>query len=207
MKKTEWSVLLGLVLAMALTALTDTNHRARAIRADTLRLHVIANSDSPRDTEIKLAVKDRIAALCGELLCRAENSRQAARIAAENTEYLQQAADSLLGQCGAGYTARCTVEDFYFDTTAYEDFTLPAGSYTALTVRLGKAEGTNWWCVAYPALCISPRAEYEDDASNTFIETDSFRLKFKVVELTQQLKRLFDTPTPAYTHIAENGED
>ena len=201
MKKNELSVLAGLILAFMLTACADISHRAENIRNSTLRLHIIANSDSRRDTQMKLAVKDAVAGLCSEIYCHSENLQQTISITEENMDLIRLAADSTLQKAGAGYTAQCSIEEFYFETTQYSHFTMPAGKYKALTVRLGKAEGTNWWCVAYPALCMSARAEYEDDTSNTFIETDSFRLKFKVVELGQGIRRLFDKNTDIYTHL------
>lgn len=187
MKKSEISIIIGLFVRLAVAFFADVNFQAGSIRSQTLRLHVIARDDSAHSQLIKTQVKDVMVNTTASLLCRAENYRQAVEITQQNTEYLQQVADNTLKNLGADYTSRCTVEKFYFDTTEYEDFTMPRGIYTALTVRLGDAQGKNWWCVVYPALCISTGGEYEDDHSNTFIETENFRLKFKAVELWQQL--------------------
>ena len=80
-------------------------------------------------------------------------------------------------------------------------FTLPRGEYTALTVRLGRAQGKNWWCVVYPSLCLSAAAEYSDDESNTFISTDKFNIKFRTVEIWQEIQQYFTTAAPLYTNI------
>ena len=40
-----------------------------------------------------------------------------------------------------------------FPDKTYGDITFPAGWYDALRIRIGKAQGHNWWCVLYPNLC------------------------------------------------------
>ena len=192
MKKSEISILAGLVLALFISFFADTVSRADSIRAGTLRLHVIANSDSRADQRIKMQVKDTVSRLRNDICAGARDYRQAVDKTRDNLDLLQQRANRKLGQLGADYTASCSVENFYFDTTEYENFTMPRGEYKALTVRLGRAEGKNWWCVVYPGLCASASAKYEDEADNTFVETDNFRIKFKAVEIYQDFISLFD---------------
>ena len=189
MKKGEISIILGLFIALAVTFLADNNFQADSIRKQTLRLHIIAQDDSTHSQLVKMQVKDTIVNTAVSLYCRAENFDQAVQITQENLDYIQQITDNALRNLGTSYTSKCSVEQFYFDTTEYDDFTMPRGVYTALTIRLGDAGGKNWWCVVYPSLCISAGGEYEDDDSNTIIETYNFRLKFKTVELWQKFKK------------------
>lgn len=201
MNKTDISILAGLVLAIALTFAADSNAHAALIRSQTLRLHVIADDDSPLAQETKLMVKNAISGICAELYCPAENYESAIKITEDNLKYIEETANHTLQQTNAGYTARCSLEKFYFDTTEYTGFTLPRGEYTALTVRLGRAQGKNWWCVVYPSLCLSAAAEYSDDESNTFISTDKFNIKFRTVEIWQEIQQYFTTAAPLYTNI------
>ncbi len=188
MKKAEYSIILGLFLAIVISFFTDINFQANEIRKNTLRLHVIANDDSAQSQYIKMQVKDIINSVCGKLYCTAENFDQAISLTDKNLSYINKITDNTLKNLGVDYTSICSLEKFYFDTTEYDNFTMPRGYYTALTVRLGEAQGKNWWCVVYPSLCRSIGAEYKDDNSNTFIETDNFRIKFKAVELWQDFK-------------------
>lgn len=197
MKKSEISILIGLVLALAITFFTDTNAQAENIRKNTLRLHIIANDDSPESQQIKMQVKENINSLCAELYCPAENYRQAVQITNKNLDYIQQSANQVLKTQGVNYTANCSVENFYFNTTEYDGFTMPCGEYTALTIRLGKAQGKNWWCVVYPSLCRGVGAKYEENDDNTFVETENFRIKFKAVELWESAKNIFKTNSSA----------
>lgn len=201
MKKNDISILAGLIISLVITFAADSNAHASQIRTQTLRLHVIADDDSPGAQETKLMVKNAITGICAELYCPAENYDKALKITTDNLQYIEDVANHTLLQNNAGYTARCSVEKFYFDTTEYTGFTLPRGEYTALTVRLGRAQGKNWWCVVYPALCVSAAAEYSDDDSNTFIATDRFNIKFKAVEIWQDIQQYFTTSAPLYTHI------
>lgn len=191
MKKSEISIIGGLLLALAVTFATDINWQAQQIRESTLRLHIIARDDSRLSQNIKMQVRDVITNLRSSLYFEAENYDEALAITEENLDYIQQVTDNALTKLQAGYTSRCSIEQFYFDTTRYEDFTMPRGQYTALTIRLGQAQGNNWWCVVYPGLCTGIGAEYEEDTANTFIETDNFRIKFKTVELWEDVKYFF----------------
>lgn len=56
----ELSVLLGLALALSLSSFTRFSAACAGVREDTLRLHILANSDSEADQELKLAVRDAI---------------------------------------------------------------------------------------------------------------------------------------------------
>ncbi len=201
MKKSEISIIGGLLLALAVTFATDANLQADSIRQNTLRLHIIARDDSAHSNNIKMQIKDTITKIAPSIYFDAENFDDAIVATQENLEYIQQVTDNALKNLDAGYTSRCSIEQFYFDTTQYDGFTMPRGEYTALTIRLGDAQGTNWWCVLYPGLCAGSGAEYEDDSSNTFIETDHFRLKFKVVELWEDVKYMFDSQTEKYVWL------
>ena len=201
MKKLEISIIAGLFLALILSFFADVNLQAKEIRNSTLRLHIIAEDDSEINQEIKLKVKDRINEICSEILFDAESLEDAISKANENMDYIKQVADYELKIQGADYKSQCSIEKFYFDTTEHENFTMPQGYYNALTIRLGKAQGKNWWCVVYPGLCRSVGSEYKDDKSNTFIETDNFRIKFKAVEIWEDFQNLFHEEIEVYDKI------
>lgn len=69
----ELGVGLGLALTLVLTALADWHQRTAArVRADTIRLHVLANSDTWDDQLLKLQVRDAVLAAIPEAVTRAE---------------------------------------------------------------------------------------------------------------------------------------
>lgn len=160
---------------------------------DVVRLHILANSDSDADQKLKMEVRDMVLATHGEALAAyttREDALNAARgmlsgIEAEVNAYLAAHTD---------YTATVTIEDKYFPTKAYGEYTLPRGNYTALCIRLGKAEGQNFFCVLYPPLCLGAAS---DSGEELFVshgltadeyellrgEKPVYKLKFRLLEL------------------------
>ena len=135
-----------------------------ALASRLIRLHVVAASDTPEDQARKLAVRDALLPEIAALTAGCADASEAAAALEEGLPALADAARRTLGS-GEGVTASLTRERF--PQRDYETFSLPAGVYRALRIRLGAGQGHNWWCVAFPALCL-PAAEPEADA---FAET------------------------------------
>lgn len=128
------------------------------------RLHIIANSDSEYDQEIKLKVRDAILRLTEEDMSEFKNVKEAEKYAAENLSRLIECANNVLEENGAEYTARGEIGVFEFPDRTYGDVTYPAGDYYALRIVLGNGSGKNWWCVMFPPLCvINTEAEQSDN--------------------------------------------
>ncbi|MBQ7284311.1 MAG: stage II sporulation protein R [Oscillospiraceae bacterium] len=202
MNKKEISVLLGLVLTIAFSLCFGYITDAQQIRANTLRLHVIANSNSKVDQSAKLAVKEYILSMEDILPNKAADFASAQKAVRKNMPQIENAVNKFLQQNNLSYTARCSLEQFYFDTTRYSGFALPKGEYTALTVRLGKAQGKNWWCVIYPALCSQSCGEIVLENSDGFIKTARLTPRFKIVEIYEDIKgKLVKSDVQQYTNL------
>lgn len=152
----------------------------QGIAEEVLRFHVLANSDSDRDQEIKYMVRDAVLAwmqeedmdasgMPGEAE-RAESGGKSVSVEAGNETAGKQAveaflashladiegiADEVLQSQNVDYHAKASLTTCYFPDRTYGDCTFPAGWYKALRISLGEARGHNWWCVLYPALCFS----------------------------------------------------
>ncbi len=118
-----------------------------------IRFRVIANSDNPLDQAIKLDVRDAILRELEPVLEGAHSVTQARTTLTEQVTQIQAIANQVLARLHASYRARVSLGTTVFPTKAYGSWILPAGHYTALLVRLGHAQGHNWWCVLYPSLC------------------------------------------------------
>lgn len=162
---------IGFLLAVVLTlGMARRQTVAAQVREDTIRLHVLANSDTIEDQLLKLDVRDAILAALPSAVTQAETPQQAARALQNALPALQAAANKTLLAAHSGQTAAVRLEQFDFAARDYGTFALPAGSYTALRVELGKAQGHNWFCVLYPALCVSgATAEYPTEAENALV--------------------------------------
>lgn len=165
---------LALLLAVAGTLLTRQANAQNAAEftANTpdnaqsvLRLHVIANSDSPADQAVKLAVRDRILAL----MPQAESKHMARQYLTANGKALYAAVEETLAEQGCGYGAQLRLGESAFPGKRYGGDYYPAGSYDALQVVLGAGTGKNWWCVLFPPLCLIDAAVLEDTDTDDIV--------------------------------------
>lgn len=129
-----------------------------------LRLHVIANSDSEADQQVKLKVRNAVVTWLSENLDKVYTKEQAIEYINKNSASICYEANKVLSEQGFDYIATIEVGSSHFPGKVYGDFYLPAGEYDALRIVLGEGEGQNWWCIAFPALCLFGNAEYEDEA-------------------------------------------
>ncbi len=192
----ELSLLLGLFCAI-FASLASFDVACEDLRHNVLRLHIIANSDSPEDQEVKLTVRDKILEAGSELFENETELSVAEDKAKTNLKLFKSTADNILEKNNFSYTATAEIGNAYFETREYEDFTLPAGNYRSLIIKLGEGKGKNWWCVVFPAVCI-PAAEdarLSDSTSENSAQIaenpDKYVMKFKTVEIYEDLKRLF----------------
>ena len=203
MKKLEWALLLGMVGAVCCSALTGTAQSYRSLEQNVLRLHILANSDSIDDQALKLKVRDKVLEQADTLFVDdAESVEDAETIAAENLETLEQTAQQLVWDEGYSYPVKAQLVEMPFDDRTYGDWVMPAGEYTALRITIGAAQGQNWWCVAFPPLCLGAATESveeataaglftEDQAGLMTRENEGYVLKFKSLELLGELRGLF----------------
>ncbi len=165
-----------------------------------LRLHIIADSDSEYDQNLKFAVRDRIINNFAEIFSECADADIALSKADESLDAIRDtAADELQRR---GFDGNISVETgmFSFPTKVYGEIRLPAGRYKAVRVKIGKAEGHNWWCVMYPPLCFtngtlklseSSRRKLKSSLSDAdyklITESENgnlpVKLRFKLVEL------------------------
>lgn len=118
-----------------------------------LRFHVIADSDDPADQKIKLLVKNTLIEYLKPYLSDVSEKQQAMETISNLLPELENISDQVLAEHGYSYTAKASLGKTIFPIKVYGDLALPEGIYDALCVRLGRAEGKNWWCIMFPSLC------------------------------------------------------
>jgi len=191
---------LALLLALAVTILWGTASlgQQEELGRKVIRLHVIANSDSPEDQALKLRVRDRVLARAQEILEQSADMEQAEQaLTAALPELTREARETLAAE-GCAQPVQARLEPAEFPTKDYDGFSLPAGKYLALRVIIGQGAGQNWWCVVFPPLCTAAASDVPTvalDAGLTDQEValiteadEGYILKFKSVELWQTLK-------------------
>ena len=184
MKKIACALLLALVIASSVVGYSE--NLSEDIAENIVRLHVVANSNSEIDQAVKLKVRDAV-------LEKMEGFESPDEIK-EKLFVFEEAANAVLAEEGFSYRANAEMGVFDFPTKYYDNFALPKGSYEAVRITLGLAEGENWWCVLFPPLCMVDAAGEESDRllRETFGENyetvvlneekPKFNIKFKIAE-------------------------
>ena len=138
----------------------------QGIAAQVIRFHVLADSDSPWDQANKLAVRDTVLDYLNDVLPENMNVVQTANFIENHLKNIRQVAEETLAQrdCSDPVQARLVQDDFPEKT--YGDCTFPAGTYEALRISIGRAEGHNWWCMIYPGLCFNGESGFSISEEN-----------------------------------------
>ena len=169
MKKCITALCIGFFCTLMLHSNFKTTETALA--NSVLRLHVIANSDSDADQNLKLKVRDRIISETKDMFEAENDIAKVKTITTENLDYIKKIAEDEIKRNGFEYDVSVNFGKSDFPTKEYGNLVLPAGSYEALKVEIGEADGKNWWCVIFPPLCF---------VDETCVKTDSEA--FKMIE-------------------------
>ncbi len=189
-------VLFSLLLGLIFSGICDGFIAAENVSDKSLRLHILAQSDSTEDQAVKLLVRDKLLSCGAEILEGSENANEAAEKVIANKDYLISVADKILEENGFSYKTDIVIEEEYYETRQYENIRLPAGKYLSCKVILGNGEGKNWWCIMFPPLCIPAATKktddsiysvYKENGVNLVTEHGGYEIKFRIVELIEEL--------------------
>ncbi|HOP10678.1 MAG TPA: stage II sporulation protein R [Oscillospiraceae bacterium] len=180
-----------------LSGFTEFSDECEVVRENTIRLRIVANSDSDFDQDLKLQIRDALTEQFQDVFAGAESKAEAAAAAQKALDDFEDTANHILKKSGVDYSASAELTDRYFDTTDYGEFMLPAGTYTTVQLTLGEGKGKNWFCIAFPPLCISASSDQEaqleaylDQNGWKFASKKSgYVLKFKLVELIEKWRK------------------
>lgn len=188
-----------LILYTGICAISYAETTSSDIAESVFRLHVIANSNSDEDQNLKYKVRDSLLAYMNNLCSNCTSKNEAIEIVTQHQEEFKNVAIQTINNEGYSYNVNIEIGNFEFPTKQYGDISLPAGFYDALKVEIGEAKGRNWWCVMFPSLCfvdissgIVPEESKEDlknnlsDEEYSLISNDSdygIKFKFKLLEM------------------------
>lgn len=191
----------ALCIAFVLTvfySLIPFEAECNEISNEVFRIHILANSDSQADQNLKLKVRDEILAYSEELFNSANSKEEAEKIVQENLAEIIAVAQKKVYDEGYDYKVNAEITNMYFTTRCYEQFTMPSGMYDALRVTIGEGEGQNWWCVMYPSICLSASIESDEKAKESFtdnqydiVSSGEYQYRFKVVEIFEKITSFF----------------
>ncbi|MBO5262242.1 MAG: stage II sporulation protein R [Clostridia bacterium] len=194
--KVVFTVILSAVVFFVLFQVIPTNEEFQ-IYDSTVRLHILANSDSEDDQKLKLQVRDAI--LDTIIDFESKDKSEAIKNIEENEEQLKEIAKTVIKNNGYDYDVKIEIGKELYPTKHYEDFALPAGEYTSVRVVIGEGQGRNWWCVLYPPLCTNSAIKYDEDACIqaglskdqydliTSNESGKYKVKFRFLEIASEV--------------------
>ena len=171
-----------------------------------IRFHVIANSDTEEDQELKLKVRDEIISYLQPKLENSSSIEESEKIITSEYDNLQSISRETIIDNGYEYDVKVGIEYSNFPTKQYSNVILPAGEYKALKVVIGEGKGKNWWCVMFPPLCfvdeengvidkstdeklqsVLDEEEYNLITTKNKEEGNVVKFKFKIVEVVKDM--------------------
>lgn len=193
------SLCLAALIWILVSGMIEASYVSR-VADQVLRFHVIANSDSPADQALKLEVRDALIAYMANNGESFDSADEAAAFAEEHCGELAEVAADAIRRAGQNYPVTACVTWCSFPDKTYGELTFPAGFYRALQVKIGAAEGQNWWCILYPLLCFTDEGtasipeQSQEKLRDTLDEKDYERLenprpqlRFKLLEWLQDI--------------------
>ena len=142
-----------LFIYTTICAISYADYISNDIADSVFRLHVIANSDSDEDQNLKYKVRDALIEYMNSICSNTTSKEEAINIAKAHIDAFYDIANNVIEENGFSYPVSIEIGKFDFPTKTYGDVSLPAGTYDALEVKIGEAVGQNWWCVMFPPLC------------------------------------------------------
>lgn len=193
MNKCKTAVILGLIAAIFCGSTVDFSSKLQNLQHSVLRLHILANSDSQEDQDLKCKVRDELLSQSDQLFSGCKTLKEMQDRAEEEKETIRLIAQNVLEKNGCTDKVSVQLVQMDFDEKQYEEITMPAGAYSALRILIGKAEGHNWWCVMYPPLCLSAGTEtaegwFDAETADILENPEEYEVKFKCVEWLEALR-------------------
>ena len=200
------SILVFIITALIRQDIDKINASNESYKEELIRFHVLANSDTQEDQELKLKVRDAIISYLQPRLEYSDNIDESEKIIIDSYEELNKISKEIIIENGYNYDVNVELTYSNFPTKQYSSVVLPAGEYKALKVVIGEGQGQNWWCVMFPPLCfvdessavidkstdaklqeVLTEEEYELIVGNNNNEVKKTEIKFKILEVIQDL--------------------
>ena len=181
-------------LLLGFFTIQDKINTVQNIKQNTLRFHIVANSDSDFDQSQKLKLRDFILQNTAHWFLHCQTAADAKHTASSHIKNLQQLVNAFFEN--SDQKAVVTLAKERFPAKVYDSVRLPAGEYTALKITVGSGKGQNWWCVLFPQLCVPAAATgdlctlYGEDGVQLITERE-ITFSFKIWEWLGQLTDLF----------------
>lgn len=168
-------------------AIAYTNKVSEDLYNSIFRLHIVANSDSLEDQQLKLKISEEIIKYLKENNLNFSTKSETIKFIKNNKEIINKKVKSIINASGYNYKYEIKISKQYFPTKNYNNIFLPSGEYDSLVIKIGKAQGHNWWCIIFPSLSFD-NVELNNEEFSLLTQNNSEKIiKFKIIELINSL--------------------
>ena len=158
-----------------------------------IRFHVIANSISEEDQNLKLKVRDNVIEFVSYNLKDCTSIDESREFIIDNKSKIEEIAKEVVKENGYSYDVTSALSRENFPDKVYGDVIFPQGEYEAYRILIGEAKGENWWCVMFPPLCFVDGTKEVVDSNKIINSLESnkdedsnknkVKFKFKIFEI------------------------
>ena len=151
-----------IILAIIITILVlnkGLDEETILIPNNSIRIRVIANSNSLSDQYEKNKVKDVIQRYLEELLKDTKTKEETEVLLKNNLESINQIVKHSLKEMNSETIYNINYGKNFFPKKEYKGISYESGFYESLVITLGEGKGNNWWCVLFPPLCLIEEQE------------------------------------------------
>ncbi|SHK48705.1 stage II sporulation protein R [Tepidibacter formicigenes] len=192
-----------LIILSGVFYLQDIYKNRDAYKEKLIRFHVIANSDSKEDQDLKLKVRDKVIAYLSPKLENSKSIEETKEIIEANLKNIENIASTEIKNNNKDYKVSADLGYSNFPTKKYSNIVLPAGKYKAVKVIIGEGKGKNWWCVMFPPLCFIDinhgitdkktkknltKVLTKEEYNMILVDNNEVKLKFKILEIIEKIK-------------------
>ncbi len=199
-KKTIFTLIILFTVYFLFHSFSYSKSISDELQENIFRLHVIANSNSENDQNLKLYVRDNIVHYLEQY--HFKNKGDLISFLYNNKSQIEKIVSQCISEKNYSYDFSIEIGNSYFPKKDYGNISLPSGYYDGLKIKIGEAKGKNWWCVLFPPMCLidSATCEFTSSSEDTLenslsnetfslVSSDSpnYQFKFKIVDFLNSL--------------------
>jgi len=178
---------ISIIFLILIISLTYCISIQNSLSNKVLRLHILANSNSTFDQELKLKVRDEVVNYLTPLLENSSNLNETKKIISSNMPSINDIAQSVVSKY-SNYKTNISLATSNFPTKQYGNISFPAGNYEALKIVIGEGDGNNWWCVMFPPLC------FTNSSAGVFDDSSEEKLQASLSDEEYYMVNNYDKP-------------
>lgn len=164
MKKTLFLIIIIIFIYVLIGNVCEKNN---LIKDNSIRIRIIASSNSEYDQAIKLKVKDRVIKNLYPKLENLETKEMVRKTIKNNLNNIDSDVKYILDNYNETYKINYGMN--YFPEKKYKKTIYKEGYYESLVITIGKGKGKNYWCFLYPPLCMMEIDESSDVKYTTIL--------------------------------------